>query len=975
MTLNDLLRTPNPQLEAALLRSELKRNWGISGSLRELGSTQDLNFLVVGEGGEEYLLRIANRSWDRGVIELQNAAMRHMAGAELGVAIPVPVLTLAGEEIIEVDQHLVRLLTWVTGTPLSARDYLSRSTMRDLGRLAARSQAAMAGFTHPHLDRRLQWDPRQAATLVEELGPRVDDQERLAAIEAAMAPFAAMVDQRVDRLPVQAIHCDVTDYNVIGVPGPAGEVNVVGLIDFGDVTQSWRVAEVVNAAAAAVVHDLYDALGAALAVLDGFLEVATLEEDEAEAFWPLVLARCAALSLSSAHQLDLVGATPHLAQMVAEDRAVLAAVLDVPPPLATAAVRHVCGFLPSPKGARLAASITGVTAAPIVLDTGPLVAIDLSMESDRLRYGAGKRDDTFRDAVSTPAGCTPVGRWGEVRLAAAGDPAGHPPDALHLGVDVFVAPGTLVHAPLPGTVEDVAADEMLLAVDLGDEPVLLRLAGIVPNVERGTQVAMGEPVAEVRAPATGPPHAHVQLMADGPVPGLTRARDRVAALALCPDPSPLLGISAAAVPREPSSAQVARRAATMASVQKLYFTDPPEIVRGWREWLYDADGRPYIDGINNVTILGHSRRELAEAAARQLGLLNTNARFLYRQQAEFAERLTSLFPDELDTVFLVNSGSEAADLALQIANAFTGRRDVVSLEGCYHGWTTGPAELCTFPGDRPVWREAIAAHVHVAAQPDPYRGVFGATAEPYVESVRNAIARAGGPVAFICEPLLGNQGGIVLPHGYLKSAYAAVRAAGGVCIADEVQVGYGRTGSHLWAFQGEEVVPDIVCVAKAAGNGFPLGAVICRGELADAFGSSGTFFSSAGGSPVSCAVGMAVIDVLFRDELQANAAYIGSVLRAGIEQIADNHEQVGGVLGRGLYLGVDLVQGRLSKAPAPVEAVAVCERMRELGVIVQPTGDRGNVLKLKPPLCISEQSARTILDALDRTLTDICGTR
>jgi 4-aminobutyrate aminotransferase-like enzyme/Ser/Thr protein kinase RdoA (MazF antagonist) len=974
MTLSDLLRTPNPRLEAALLRGELERNWGISGSLRELGSTQDQNFLVVSEGGDEYLVRIANRSWDRGVIELQNAAMRHMAAAEAGVAIPLPVLTLSGEEVIEVDQHLVRLLTWVTGTPLSARDYLSRSTMCDLGRLAARSQAAMAGFTHPHLDRPLQWDPRQAATLVDELAARVGDEERLAAIEAAMAPFAAMVDNRADRLPQQAIHCDVTDYNVIAVSGPAGEMRVVGLIDFGDVTQSWRVAEVVHAAVAAIVHDPHDALGAALAVLEGFLELETLGEDEAAAFWPLVLARCAVLSLSSAHQLALVGATPHLAQLAAEDHATLAAVLDVSSPLATAAVRHVCGFVPSPTGARLAASLIAVSAAPIVVDNGPLVAIDLSMDSDRLRYGAWERDDSLRDAVSMPGGI-PVGRWGEIRLTAAGDPADRPPDSLHLGVDVFAPAGTLVHTPLAGTVENVAADEMLLAVDVGDAPATLRLAGIEPRVERGTRVAAGELVAEVRSPATGMPHAHVQLMAEGPVPGLVQTRDRVAASALCPDPSPLLGISAGAVPGEPASAQVARRAATMASAQKLYFADPPEIVRGWREWLYDADGRRYVDAVNNVAILGHSRRELAEAATRQLSLLNTNARFLYRQQAEFAERLTSLFPDELDTVFLVNSGSEAVDLALQIANAFTGRRDVVSLEGCYHGWTTGPAEICTFPGDRPVWREAIASHVHVAAQPDPSRGAFGATAEPYVESVRNAIARAGGPVAFICEALLGNQGGIVLPHGYLKSAYAAVRAAGGLCIADEVQVGYGRTGSHLWAFQGEDVVPDIVCVAKAAGNGFPLGAVICRGELADAFGSSGTFFSSAGGSPLSCAVGMAVLDVLVRDELQANAAYIGSVLRAGIEQIADNHEKVGGVLGRGLYLGVDLVQDRLSKAPAPAEAVAVCERMRELGVIVQPTGDRGNVLKLKPPLCISEQSARTILDALDRALTDICGTR
>jgi 4-aminobutyrate aminotransferase-like enzyme len=300
---------------------------------------------------------------------------------------------------------------------------------------------------------------------------------------------------------------------------------------------------------------------------------------------------------------------------------------------------------------------------------------------------------------------------------------------------------------------------------------------------------------------------------------------------------------------------------------------------------------------------------------------------------------------------------------------------VVSVEGAYHGWTAGPAEICTFPGDRPAWRQAIAPYVHVVAQPDPYRGAFGTTAAPYVESVREAVARVGGAATFICEPLLGNQGGIAPPAGYLKAAYATVRAAGGVCIADEVQVGYGRTGSHLWAFQNEDVVPDIVCVAKAAGNGFPLGAVICKRELADAFSSSGSFFSSAGGSPLSCAVGAEVINVLQQDELQANAARIGALLASGIEDLAGHHERIGAVYGRGLYLGVDLVRDRKSNAPAGAEALAICERLRELGVIVQPTGDRGNVLKLKPPLCIGERSATRILEALDRALTDIPGTR
>jgi 4-aminobutyrate aminotransferase-like enzyme len=295
---------------------------------------------------------------------------------------------------------------------------------------------------------------------------------------------------------------------------------------------------------------------------------------------------------------------------------------------------------------------------------------------------------------------------------------------------------------------------------------------------------------------------------------------------------------------------------------------------------------------------------------------------------------------------------------------------VIAIEGAYHGWTGGPLEVWTFPGDRPDWRTRISPHVHVVDQPDPYRGVHGPDADPYVASIRHAVS-AAPPAAFISEPLLGNQGGIIPPAGYLERAYELVRAAGGVCIADEVQTGYGRTGPQMWALAHERVVPDIVCVAKAAGNGFPLGAVICRRELADAFGRSLPFFSSAAGSPLSCAVGSAVIDALAREDLPGNAARIGAVLKAGIERLADEHELIGAVRGRGLYLGVDLVRDRATKEPAAGEALAVCERMRELGVIIQPTGDHGNLLKLKPPLCLDRPAAELIIDALDRALREL----
>ena len=340
---------------------------------------------------------------------------------------------------------------------------------------------------------------------------------------------------------------------------------------------------------------------------------------------------------------------------------------------------------------------------------------------------------------------------------------------------------------------------------------------------------------------------------------------------------------------------------------------------------------------------------------------------------EYAARLAALLPAGLDRVFLVNSGSEACDLALQLARVHTGRRGVVALEGAYHGWTSAVFELCTGP-DNPVWPDTKPPFVHVAAQPDPYRGRHGDDAAAYVRSVVDACAEAGadgGPAAFISEPLLGNQGAVTPPAGFLRGAYAAARAAGAICIADEIQVGYGRTGEHFWAFEREGVVPDIVATAKATGNGHPIGAVVCRAEIADALGRRAAFFSSTGGGPVSCEVGLAVLDVIADEGLQDNAARVGTALNAALTALMDEHALIGTVHGRGLYQGIDLVADRESRAPAPAQARWLCERMRELGIVDQPTGDHGNVLKVKPPLCLSESDAERFVAVLDRALSEL----
>jgi 4-aminobutyrate aminotransferase-like enzyme len=537
---------------------------------------------------------------------------------------------------------------------------------------------------------------------------------------------------------------------------------------------------------------------------------------------------------------------------------------------------------------------------------------------------------------------------------------------------VLAPAATAVRAPLDAVVVAVAEREATLELAPAR---CLRLAGIEVLVREGGTVTAGAVVGHVAERTDhGPSRVHVQLTTAAGQPGLGDPRLRDAWLALCPDPSPLIGVDVAAPAPPDARGARARRETVVAGAQELYYARPMEMVRGSRQYLYDAGGRPYLDMVNNVAVVGHSHPRVAAAAARQFRLLNTNSRFLYDSMTDYAARLAALAPAGLDRVFLVNSGSEACDLALQLARVFTGRRDVVALQGAYHGWTSALMEICTGP-DNPVWPQTKPPFVRLAEQPDPYRGAHGDDAAAYVRSVADACAAAaaagGGPAAFISEPLLGNQGAVSPPAGFLAGAYEATRAAGGVCIADEIQVGYGRTGENFWAFEHDDVVPDIIAVAKATGNGQPIGAVICRAEIAEAFGRRAAFFSSTGGGPVSCEVGLAVLDVIAEERLQDNAARVGAVLNRGLQQLMASHELIGAVHGRGLYQGVDLVADRDTRAPAAAQARWVCERLRELGIVDQPTGDHGNVLKLKPSLCITEADADRYLTVLDRVLTEL----
>jgi 4-aminobutyrate aminotransferase-like enzyme/Ser/Thr protein kinase RdoA (MazF antagonist) len=407
----------------------------------------------------------------------------------------------------------------------------------------------------------------------------------------------------------------------------------------------------------------------------------------------------------------------------------------------------------------------------------------------------------------------------------------------------------------------------------------------------------------------------------------------------------------------------------------LSYDDPLHIVRGSMQYLFDQSGRRYLDAYNNVPHVGHCHPQVVEAAHRQMGRLNTNTRYLSELATRYAERLVATLPGALKVCFFVNSGSEANELAVRLARTYTGQRDLIVLEGAYHGNTTTLVDMSPYKqwgpggGGTPSW-------VHVAPLPDIYRGAFRGSdpevGKRYAAAVVRLIAdlrEAGAGLAgYMAEswPSVGGQ--LELPSGYLPRVYEAVRAAGGVCIADEVQTGYGRLGRHFWGFEAYGVIPDIVALGKPIGNGHPIGAVVTTPEIAAAFDNGMEYFSTFGGNTVSCAIGQAVLEVVFEEQLQAHALEVGEYLMAGLRALKERLPLIGDVRGSGLFLGVELVRDRRTLTPATESTSKVINRLRSDGVLIGSEGAFHNVLKIRPPMPFDRQDAELLLATLERAL-------
>ena len=969
--------------------------------------------------GSAWVLKFMHPARESALIDLQCQALQHLAERAPQLTLPRVCLTKNSQAFTAItsadgSSRLVWLLTYVPGVMLAEARPHSAELLASLGTLLGEMDAALADFAHPAAQRELKWDFARAGWIREHLD-LIGDAGRRRLVEKFLALYESVVAPAMGRLRRSVVYGDANDYNVVvSEPWPVPR-RVVSVIDFGDMHETFTVSEVAIAAAYAILGKK-EPLRAAAAVVAGYHQAFPLTEAEIEILYALIGTRLGVSVVNSAQRAAVKPDDSYVTITEAPAWEALTRLAAIHPRFAHYAFREACGLPPVPKTGAVMKWLTAhASSAASLLDVNlrgtPCRVFDLGVGSAFLGADPGAAatevlSEKIVAELKKVRVSVGVGRYNEARLlysSALFGAEGNPTDerrTVHLGMDFFAAPGSAVYAPLEGVVHALANNTA--AQDYGPVVILRHGPGggeefftlyghltreSLTKLQAGQRIARGERFARIGAVQENggwPPHLHFQVIVDlldrgTDFPGVAPATERAVWTCLSPDPNLLFRLTGERllVEEKDAAETLAARKTLLGPNLRVSYRRPLKIVRGWKQHLYDETGRAYLDVYNNVPLVGHSHPRVAHAAQEQLALLNTNSRYLHDHVIRYAERLTELLPAPLRVCYFLNSGSEANELALRLARTHTRREDVIVLEHAYHGHTNALIDISPYKFDGPGG-SGRKPWVHVSPIADDYRGLYrrgeADIGAKYARHLGELIDRARGSgreiAAFIAETLPSVAGQIVFPADYLKEAYSLTRAAGGLCIADEVQVGFGRLGTHFWGFETQDVVPDIVVLGKPIGNAFPLAAVITTAEIADSFANGMEFFSTFGGNPVACAAGLAVLDVLREERLAENARRVGKYWMGILTSLQQHYALIGDVRGSGLFLGVDLVNDRDSRAPASEQAEYVVNRLRERGILAGTDGPGHNVIKLRPPLTFSEADADLFVETLDSILRE-----
>lgn len=985
--------------------------YGLSATASALPSERDQNFLLTTQSGAQFVLKIANALESRDFLEAQQKAMMRLG--PLGQQVQT---ALNGQTLVAHSGYWVWLVSYLPDTPLGKARRHSPELLQDFGAHIGRLTQALAGFEHAAAHREFHWDLARGLSVIEQYLPLVREPELAALISKLAAQFQYTTAPHLAHLPHSIIHNDLNDFNVLVGDGPdiySRQQKIAGILDFGDMVHSYTVGDLAVAAAYACLEKP-EPLEAVAHIVSGYHAVQSLSQAELACLFSFITLRlCVSVCVAAQqHSLNPVNDYLNISQQAI--RRTLPKLAAIHPRFAETVFRHACGLPPMPASEKVTAWLRTASFAPILdfdLRGGECTVLDLSASSPLVSSNPAQNGEPLlsgrifqhMQAEGAPVG---VGRYDEARLIytapffATGPEFNSERRTIHIGLDLFAQAGTPFYAPLAGTVHAFADN----AVEQDYGPVIIlrhsteggtlffTLYGHLSReslvgLQVGQNFHAGQKLGTFGTASVNggwTPHLHFQIITDlldldCDFPGVGRASQRAVWHALSPDPNLLIGIPADKFPlsEPPLTETLATRRERLGRNLSIAYRRPLKIVRGWKQYLFDSDGQRYLDAYNNVPHVGHSHPRVLQAAQNQMAVLNTNTRYLHDVINQYAEKLCATLPEPLRVCFFVNSASEANELALRLARAYTGQRHTIVLEAAYHGHTTSLIDISPYkhngPGGigAPDW-------VHTALIPDTYRGPYKAddpqAARKYAQSVAEIITKLNGEnkklAAFIAETCPSVGGQIFMPEGYLAEVYAHVRGAGGVCIADEVQTGLGRIGTHMWAFQQHSVAPDIVVLGKPIGNGHPLGAVVTTPAIAEAFNNGMEFFSTFGGNPVSCAVGMAVLETVQKENLMEHARQVGEQMLAGLRSLVSHYPLVGDVRGSGLFLGVELVRNRETLEPADAEATFISNRMRECGTLLGTDGPHHNVIKIRPPMPFTANNAKLLVATLEQILAE-----
>ncbi len=977
-----------------------KSLFNIQGQVIELHGELDFNFKIK-TSNENFMLKITRPSVDKNFVEFQANLLVHISKQDKSAQFPRLIKDKDEKDVSEYrDQNgqtrWVRLLSWVDGRLWSNVNPHSEQLLYSLGKKSGLLTRYLKDFDHPVAHRKFDWDINQAEWTL--LHSDLFDENTKKKISHFQRRFLEILPE-LHKLRMSVIHNDVNDHNII-VTESAETPSVKAIIDFGDAIYSAQINNLAVTIAYAVMGKP-DPLQAALCLLKGYHEVSPLQEVELELLYVLVAMR---LVLSLTKSAINRKAEPENTYLLISEKPALELLIrwyNVNEQLATYGFRNACGFHAHPNENDFARWVGdrsgGLRTLFPKLGADKICPIDMSVSSTWM----GNKKDYSDNYLTTlklnklrnkHLHSVVAGGYGEIRPFYSSDifkkEGNNGPEyrTVHLGIDFWVEKNTLVHALFSGIVyclynnegdKDYGPTLILEHSYLNDQKFYTLYGHLSINslglFNKGDQINEGDLIAyvgDVSENGNWSPHLHFQLMLDmlgntSDFPGVAFPSEIEVWKSICPDPNVLFQSNSPAVSFVKNiDDSMDFRKEHLGKNLSVSYKKPLKIVRGEGAYLIDETGRKYLDTVNNVAHVGHEHHRVVEEGQKQMAVLNTNTRYLHENINAFAKQLLKTFPKELSVAYFVNSGSEANELALRMAKTYTGQKDMIAVKVGYHGNTNACIEVSSykFDGDG---GSGCPEHTHIVPLPDTFRGIYQGkgAGEKYVahvqQQVENIQHKGRNVAAFICESIISCGGQIELPDNYLKVAYKAVCEAGGVCIADEVQVGCGRVGSAFWGFESHDVVPDIVTIGKPIGNGHPLAAVVCSKQIADAFANGMEYFNTFGGNPVSCAIGKEVLQVIEDEKLQENALLVGNYLKDELKKLQKEFPIIGDVRGQGLFLGFEL-NGR-DKEPLGEKASYLVNRMRDFAILMSTDGPNHNVIKIKPPMVFSKENADELI--------------